>query len=190
MGISKSIDKSGLINILTNASEYHYHDVVVSANEFSVIINDGQRWVANHADALETRFNKDNSITEFYIVDPQSDFCIALQKKVFVEGQEKPAEKIAHTISFLNSTYGRSNKKGHLKVYYLKNYPTQTLFYTEDRVIVTPYQTSSGRAVVPLYEYKYTAGIPSIASHLKNDLIQVRQESTLVFEDGEFLVKG
>ena len=66
----------------------------------------------------------------------------------------------------------------------MKNYPTQTLFYSEDRVIVTPYQTSSGRSIIPLYEYEYEDEDISIASHLFEDLKRVRKESILISENG------
>lgn len=181
-GISLAIKKSGLTNILTNSQDYHYHDLIVNSNVFSAIINDGRRWVGNHTDALESRFNRKGTVTEFFLVDPNSDFCKALDKKTFVEGQDDPATKISHTISLLKSTYEKSSKYGSLSIYYLKNYPTQTLFYTENTVVVTPYQTSSGRAIIPLYEYHYNPKEQSIASHLYEDLDRVRNESTWVLE--------
>lgn len=184
-GISLSIKESGLKNILIDSADYHYHDLIVKAERFAVIINDGRRWVGNHSNALEKRFDKNGTITEFFLVNPDSDFCKALNLKTYVDGQDTPDVKISHTISLLRSTYEKSHKLGELKIYYLKNYPTQTLFYTEDTVIVTPYQTSSGRAIIPLYEYHYDPSVKSIASHLHEDLIRVRQESTLVFDSSK-----
>lgn len=186
--VSIAIKESGLKNIMTNSQDYHYHDIIVRSNEFSVIINDGRRWVGNHSDALEKRFNKKGTLTEFFFVDPESDFCKALDKKTRIENvsdQDSPDIKIAQTISFLKSTWQKSSKCGTLKIYYLKNYPTQTLFYTEDTVIATPYQTSSGRAIIPLFEYSYEASKPSIASHLHEDLKLVRSESSCIFDSEE-----
>ena len=181
-GISLSIKKSGLSNILTNSQDYHYHDLIISSKDFSIVINDGRRWVSNHIDALEQRFNKKGTNTELFLVDPESDFCKALDKKTFVEGLDTPDVKIGQTISLLKSTYEKSNKCGSLKIYYLKNYPTQTLFYADEKVVVTPYQTSSGRAIIPLYEYHYNPSEQSIASHLVEDLERVRNESNCIID--------
>lgn len=118
-------------------------------------------------------------------MNPDGDFCKALNMKTFVDGQGTPDVKIPRTIPLLRSTYEKSQQLGALKIYYLKCHPTQTLFYTEGTVIVTPYQTPIGRAVIPLYEYHYEPSVNSIASHLHDDLIRVRQESTLVFDSSK-----
>ena len=102
---------------------------------------------------------------------------------------EELQNKIRQSVSQLEATYNRTEKKGELKIYYLKNYPTQTLFYSDDSVVVTPYQVSSGRATIPLYEYLYEEGHNSIASHLFNDLKNVRRESKLISVNGERLTE-
>lgn len=186
--VSISIKESGLRNIMTNSQDYHYHDLIVRSHLFSAIMNDGRRWVGNHTDAIEKRFNINGSITEFFFVNPNSDFCKALERKTHldnVEDQEKPEAKIVQTISLLKSTWHKSEKAGTLRIYYLKNYPTQTLFYTEDTVVATPYQTSSGRAIIPLYEYAYDSSKQSIASHLHDDLKRVRIESTCIYDSSK-----
>lgn len=146
-------------------------------------MNDGLRWVGNNSPFLEKRFNRKNTETELYLVNPESDFCKALANKTSISHDDLRI-KINQTVSLIEATYKKSEKKGQLRVYYLKNYPTQTLFYSEDRVIVTPYQTSSGRSIIPLFEYEYEDGDISIASHLFEDLKRVRQESTLISENG------
>jgi hypothetical protein len=183
--ISSSIRTSGMTNILTDSSQYDYHDLITSSQFFCGILNDGRRWVGNHSDAIEQRFNKKGNTTEFYFVNPDSDFCKALATKTDVPGQDTPDKKILQTISMLKSTYERSEKNGVLKIYFLKNYPTQTLFYTDNTVVVTPYQTSSGRAVVPLYEYHYDISSVSIGAHLYKDLLRVRKESSLIFDSSK-----
>lgn len=95
--------------------------------------------------------------------------------------------KINQSISLLESTYEKSQKQGELKIFLLKNYPTQTLFYSEKKVIITPYQTSGGRATIPLYEYKYSEGYESIGNHYKDDLEKVRNESRLISQNGKRL---
>lgn len=182
--VSGAIRDSGLTNILTDCSEYNYSDLISNSDEFSVIMNDGQRWVGNNSPALEKRFNRKGKETEIFVVNPESDFCKALANKTDVELSQLKT-KIEQTVVMLENTYQKSEKKGSLKIYYLKNYPTQTLFYTEDTVVVTPYQTSSGRNIIPLYEYHYKEGYYSIGNYLHNDLEKVRAESTLIFDNGK-----
>ena len=186
--VSMAIKNSGLRNILTNSQDYHYHELIIRSKQFSAIMNDGRRWVGNHMDAIESRFNTKGTITEFFFVDPSGVFCKALENKTRVEIEpdlDPPGVKISQTISLLRSTWQKSNKSGRLLIYYLKNYPTQTLFYTEDTVIVTPYQTSSGRAIIPLYEYSYNPSEQSIGSHLYEDLENVRKESKCEFDSDQ-----
>ena len=130
-----------------------------------------------------TPLNRKNTATEFFLVNPDSDFCKALANKTD-KAIEDLKNKIEQSISQIESIYNKTEKKGNLRIYLLKNYPTQTLFYADDTVIVTPYQTSSGRSIIPLYEYEYNDGDTSIASHLFNDLELVRKESLLVSENG------
>lgn len=181
--ISKAIQKSGLSHIETDSTQYHFTDLIKNSEKFFAIMNDGLRWVGNHSPALETRFNRKDTKTEFYLVDPSSDFCKALAIKTDVE-LEALKLKIIQTISLLESTYNKTQKKGTLHIYLLKNYPTQSIFYTEAKVILTPYQTSSGRNIIPLYEYNYKEDELSIGSYLYKDLERVRNESKLYSENG------
>lgn len=183
LGVSVSIKTSKLKTILTDSSEYNYKDIITKSFEFHAILNDGLRWVGNNSAFLETRFNRKGSETEFFFVDPDGEFCKALAIKTD-KTLEDLKSKINQSVQQLESTYNKSLKKGSLKIYYLKNYPTQTLFYTEDSVIVTPYQTSSGRSIIPLYQYEYNENDVSIASHLFKDLQNVRNESKLISENG------
>ena len=123
--VSKTMQDSGLKQILIDSSAFHYHDLVVNSERFSAIMNDGRRWVGNHTDAIEKRFNRRGTLTEFFFVDPESDFCKALEKKtrlddIDVNDQDTPDAKIHQTESLLKSTWNRSKREGVLKIYYLK----------------------------------------------------------------------
>ena len=187
LGLSESVTKSGLKTILTNCSEYNYTTLIEKSETFSVIMNDGLRWVGNNTPALEKRFNRKHSETELFLVDPEGEFLKVLAEKTSMSADALIA-KIRQTVSLVESTYEKSGQKGVLRVYYLRHYPTQTVFYADDCVIVTPYQTSSGRSVIPLYEYGYEEDVVSIASHLVGDLGRVREESVLISENGKHLI--
>lgn len=181
MKISESINSSGLTTILTDASKYDYTEIMMKARNFCVIINDGKRWVENHSQKLKDRFDKTSNTTEFFIVNPEGPFFKALAVKTN-KNEEELRAKIENTITLLKEIYSESKKKSKLNIYYLKNYPTQTLFYSDNKVVVTPYQTSSGRNTIPLYEYSFKTHKESIGKHLNEDLKKVREESTLIWE--------
>ena len=159
--ISFSVHDSGLRQIMTNSADYKFSALLTSSEKFIAIMNDGLRWVGNHSPEIESRFNKKDTLTEFYFVDPNSEFCKALAIKTEVSLSDLQG-KIKQTISLIDSTYKRSLKKGKLRVYLLKNYPTQSIFLTENKIVVTPYQTASGRNVIPLFEYDYKEGKKSL----------------------------
>lgn len=186
LNISSAISDSGLNDIKTDASHYNFNDLLKQSEEFYVILNDGQRWTNNYEHVIKERFNKKNRITEFYLVDPDGPFCLALANKVEFE-HHALQDKINQTVTTLKRAYQGSKKKGGLRIYFLKNYPTQSLYYTEKKIVVTPYQTSSGRNTIPLYEYSYEKGKYSIGMHLYNDLGNVRKESRLIFDNGKEL---
>lgn len=182
--ISNSIRESGIEDIMTDSHEYAYRDMILKSKELHIIMNDGRHWVETNTPSLEIRFGIEGTLTEMFLVNPDSDFCKALALKTGYSLIDLKA-KIELTVKMLNDAYSKSAKKGVLKIYYLKNYPTHTLFYSEDTIIETPYQTASGRNIVPLFKYNYTRGKTSIGDYLFKDLQNVQEESTLIYENGE-----
>lgn len=179
--IFSSIKESGLIDVMTDSKMYSFNDIIENSEHFYAIMNDGKRWIENNTPSLEIRFSKKDTKSEFYIVDPDSHFLKALANKTnYTEIELR--EKIDRAVASLKEAYERSSKKGDLKIFFLKNYPTHSLFYTDNRIIETPYQTSSGRSVVPLYIYEYIENKTSIGEHLYKDLNNVREESKLIFD--------
>lgn len=114
------------------------------------------------------------------ITDPQGKFLEALAQKTCVPPDEL-RKKIEAMEAALKAAYERSSKIGSLEIFHLKNYPTQSVFASEDYVIVTPYQTASGRRVIPLFVYEDNRDERCYARDVKNDLKNVRAESKSVF---------
>jgi hypothetical protein len=183
LGMSDAVKASSLRSIQTDSSLYDFKDLMLKSISFSVIMNDGLRWVGNHSVLLEKRFTKKTE-TEFFLVDPEGAFCRSLAIKT-ATNVEALKNKIEQSVALLESTYMRTNQKGTLRIYFMRNYPTQSLFFGDDRVVVTPYQASSGRPLIPLFEYNYEEGHISIASNLFDDLTRVRNESILISENGK-----
>lgn len=179
--ITLSIKRSGLQNIYTDSSVYDYGDIIENATTFSAIMNDGLRWVQNNSIKLQRRFSRAHTVTEFFIVDPDGAFFQALAIKTDKQENEL-RQKIENSVNLLKDTFNKSEGKGTLKIYYLKNYPTQSIFYSDKRIIVTSYQTSGGRSIIPLFEYEYTDKNESIGLHLQKDLAKVRDESKIIWD--------
>jgi len=177
MRIHDSVDELGLEEIKTDVQSFSFTSLIENSNELSIIMNDGQRWVGNNSVSLTNRFNK-NTITLFFTVDPDSDFLVALSKKTDTD-KEQLKEKIRDTWTRLEQAYNNSDKKGTLKIYRLKNYPTKSVFCSEKELIETPYQTSSGRVRIPLYIYKKVSRKDSPYSFVKNDIEELIKESIL-----------
>lgn len=182
--VSEAVKDSGLNDIKTDSNDYNFKDLIRGSENFYTIMNDGLRWVETNSPALVERFSHKGYSTEFYFVDPEGAFAPALATKTARELQSLK-EKIKQSVQTIKDTYERSRKQGVVKIYYLKNYPTQSLFYTDNTVIVTSYQTSCGRNIVPLYEYRYSKRETNIAKYLYNDLDNVRNESKLIFDSSQ-----
>lgn len=183
--LSYSVHDSGLNEIITDSKNYNYSNMIKESDSFFAVMNDGLRWVGNNSQELELRFNR-NSETEFFLVNPNGDFCRILSQKVCSE-YETIKDKIISSINLLISTYEKSQKKGTLKIFLLKNYPTQTIFLSERKVVITPYQTASGRNVIPLYEYNYVGNKTSIGYYIASDVENIRKESKMCYDSASGL---
>lgn len=179
--ISEAVKDSGLTDIKTDSNDYNFKTLIRESENFYTIMNDVLRWVETNSPVLVERFGHKGYTTEFYFVNPDGAFAPALAIKTACELQSLK-DKIHQSVLTIKETYERSEKKGIVKIYYLKNYPTQSIFYTDHTVVVTTYQTSCGRNVVPLYEYRYSKRETNIAKYLYNDLDNVRNESDLIFD--------
>lgn len=182
--ISSAIKDSGLVNIMIDSQLYNYSDLLSTSDVFYAILNDGRGWVTRYDTQLIHRFSTKTKATELFLVDPEGKFADALAQKTG-RSLESLQGKIQETLSLLSELYlQRSSREGTLRIYLLKNYPTQSIFYTDTIIITTSYQTSSGRNTVPLFEYKYDKSSTNIAKDLYHDLDQVREESKLIFDNG------
>lgn len=177
MRLHDSVDELGLEEIKTDVQSYSFSNIIEESSELTIIMNDGQRWIGNNSVALKNRFNK-NTETLFFTIDPDSDFAKALAQKTGIT-TEQLKDKISDSWMRLEEAYDASKKKGNLKIYRLKNYPTKSIFFSEKELIETPYQTSSGRVKIPLYIYKKVAREDSLYNFVKNDIEELIKESKL-----------
>lgn len=178
--IHDSIEKAGLVEIRGESQDYNFTLLLEQRGTASIVLNDGLRWTGNNAVALSERFSRKGTVTEVFLVATDSPFIVALAKKVDLDpGVLK--EKIASAIKRLTDAYEKSPKDGVLKIFGLKNYPTHSIFLTNDEVIITPYQVSSGRARVPVLVYERNSQKDGMYNFVARDVEQLREESTILF---------
>jgi hypothetical protein len=178
--IHDSVDELGLREILPESQGYNFTKLIETAGSLSIVMNDGLRWVGNNTVALQDRFSRE-SITEFFTVDPDSPFVASLAAKTGTTPEDLK-KKITDTWTRLENCYNNSKKRGKLKIYKLKTYPTRSIFLSANMLVETPYQTASGRANIPVYEYCKVARKDSPHAFASHDIEELRKESILVFE--------
>lgn len=182
--IHDSVDELGLKQILPESQAYNFTSIIDESDSLSIVMNDGLRWVGNNTVALRNRFSR-NTLTEFFTVDPDSRFVesLALKTSIDIEDLQK---KIRETWKRIEDCYNESSKQGTLKIYKLKTYPTKSVFLTEHILVETPYQTASGRANIPVYEYCKVARSDSPYAFSVHDIEEIRKESKLA----KYIIKG
>ncbi len=177
--IRESILDTGLSQIYMDSKSFNYSEMISSQQELFIVLNDAQHWAGHYSNELTNRFSE-NKLTEFFIVDPNGSFLQCLAQKTDVSATSLKA-KIESVIAFLQELYSASEKKGELNIYALKNYPTHSIYCGNQFVVITPYQVSSGRRVVPLYIYKYTKKKCGVAPDTLEDVSHLRNESKLIW---------
>lgn len=175
--IHDSVDELGLREILPEVQSYSYTNIIANSDNLSIVMNDGLRWIGNNTVHLQDRFSKKTE-TEFFLVDPDSSFVKCLAEKT--SGTEDDLKrKIKDSWQRIEDAYGNSSKKGRVKVYRIKSYPTKSMFFTEDSLIETPYQTASGRASIPVFIYAKVARQDAPYYFAKHDIDAMRAEAKL-----------
>ncbi|MDU8023297.1 MAG: hypothetical protein E7J15_06000 [Neisseria sp.] len=179
--IHESIDVIGLKEIHSSSSNYNYENIIINSDTLSIVMNDGQRWVGNNIVALEKRFCKKSDLFIF-LVHPESKFLDILAEKTNNDDTEGLKNKINSTVSRIKEAYEKSTKKGNVIIYGInKVFPTKSIFLTEDTLLETPYQTSSGRVTIPMYIYEKVSYQNSIYEFVAHDIEELKKESEKIW---------
>lgn len=179
MRIHDSVDELGLTEILPESQAYNFTPLIENEEYLHIVMNDGLRWVGNNAVSLQGRFSKKGTTTEIFLLDPDANFTAEIAKK-FSTSHADYKKKIESTWTQLLQLYQQSTKCGTLKIYKLKNFPTRSIFITENQLIETPYQTASGRAKIPVYVYRKVARTDSPFQFAQSDIQALRNEAAIV----------
>jgi hypothetical protein len=176
--IHDSVDELGLRQILPESQAYNFTTLLEDAGSLVIVMNDGLRWIGNNTVSLQNRFSKSGTITELFTVDPDGHFVTSLAAKTGLTPDDLK-KKIHDTWKRAEEAFNNSEKKGKLKIYRLKTYPTKSLFLSENLLIETPYQIASGRTNVPVFEYRKVARTDSPFGFANKDVQAMRNEATL-----------
>lgn len=125
--IHDSVDELGLQEILPESQAYNFTALIDNSASLRVVMNDGLRWVGNNAISLKNRLSRTGSLLEIFTVDPESSFVESLAAKTGTTPDDL-RKKIKDTWVRLEKIYEGSEKKGVLKIYRLKTYPTKSVF--------------------------------------------------------------
>lgn len=175
--IHDSVDELGLREILPEVQGYNFTPLIFGSDHLSVVMNDGLRWIGNNTVHLQERFSKKTE-TDFFLVDPDSSFVKSLAEKTSTTESDL-SKKIHEAWQRIEDAYNHSSKKGVVRIYRIRTYPTKSMFFTEDALVETPYQTASGRASIPVFVYAKVARDDSPYFFAKNDIEAMRKEAAL-----------
>lgn len=140
--------------------------------------------MSNNSPQLQKRFSQEGLVTDLFLTDPDGLFLPALAKKTKVTPAEL-RDKLRQTVSIVTDAYTKSKQCGQLRIYAMSNYPTHATFCSKDKLIITPYQLSSGRRVVPLYVYVSSENADSRVLDAVEDIDRLRGESKLTYDSSE-----
>ncbi|MFD1775993.1 hypothetical protein [Paenibacillus rhizophilus] len=177
--IHDSVESMGVKEIRSESQAFNFTELLTKESYLAVVMNDGFRWVGNNSVSLTQRFNTSTD-TIIFTLDPNSNFTNVHAGKTDVT-VDSLKSKINDTWALLQKLYNESDKKGSLKLYAIKNYPTTGLFLTSERAVFTLYQASSGRTNVPLFVIEKNSNNKSLYSFFKNDLNRLKDEATMIF---------
>lgn len=176
--IHDSVDDLGLEEILAGSNRPNYFELITESDSLSIVLNDGLRWVGNHAIPLQDRMGKRGNTTEVFLIDPESSAIACLASKTSLS-EEELRKKISDSWARLDQLWANSEKRSAITIYKLKHFPTRSLFLSEDRLIEAPYQIASGRTDPPSYMYRRVPRSDSPYAFAARDIEMLKKESTI-----------
>ena len=177
--VHDAIDDSGLLEFHPKVNEFNYAEIINEANELTIVVNDGLSWVKHYANDLRNRFNQDTK-TVLFKLDPDSEFIPAFANKVNYTTKDYKSKLDTARVEIIK-LYDESSKKGTLEIHLLKNFPTHSLYLTEKKLIITPYQMSSKRLNIPVFVYDAEDKSRGVFKDINQDLNHCFEEGKKVY---------
>jgi hypothetical protein len=179
--IHDTIEEAALTEILLDHGAYNYTKMIEESQYLGVVLNDGQRWVGNNAVKLTEFFSIKGKEMEFFVTDPDGLFVAPLAQKTDYTSQALQ-EKIHRSCARLIESFEISEKKASLKIYFLKNYPVQSIFLTDKILLLSTYQTSSGRTNPPHLVFEKEENKDCVYLFTEHDIKNLKSESKIHYD--------
>jgi len=179
-GVHESVQRTGLKQVEIDSTSFDYGPMIRAGGNLRIVLNDGRTWVSDKITHLQERF-KEKGETEFYLMDPHSPVIPQLAKKTGYSDDEQ-RDKVKQAVRRLVEAFDQPEKKGSLKIYYLKYYPTHSIFMNDKEVVITLYGISHGRRPVPAFVFDKEHGGDFVYKHIEDDVKNIRTESKCVFD--------
>ena len=137
--LSSGILKAGLESSFKGDIDTYYKE---SDNATSVLIH-GNSFINNHKDAIISRFNKPDSVSKWFFLNPDSDYLSLVAKRTKKNSSEDVKKLIIEKVNLLKDEYENSNKSGILEIFYMDNPPMQAVYVFDQIVIECKYYSSN-----------------------------------------------
>jgi len=147
--ITQQVYDLGLVEVRADANSHDFADLLRTARNLVIVLNDGRTWVSNNAARLRDRFEDSRLETSFFFVHPQSLILPVLARK---DGTTEAAlsAKIQETVSMLCRMCTQDSLvtvRGH------HLYNPHSVFMSDEHVLLTPYFHARTRRTVPLLRF-------------------------------------
>lgn len=169
---------SGLVDVAARDDRHFqgFGKLVDESDRLVVVVNYGKDWVANWREHLVRRFQRQGTVTEWFLLDPISDFLklLAAKQHVAIAELEK---KITDTEQDLLRCYDGGHGQGTLRIYRMPCpvFPTVSVYLGETAgekgmVLFTLYTTSSHKGAVPLLQFEDQSPRPNTFTFFQEDI--------------------
>ncbi|HTK30703.1 MAG TPA: hypothetical protein VL332_01975 [Candidatus Saccharimonadaceae bacterium] len=152
--LSDREEELGLSEAHIKSDNYDYSDLIGSARNLTILMNDGRTWVSVHNESLRKRLSDPGKRTRVFLLEPDSEMVAVMARKTGTS-VDALQSKIRETVERLASLSGAGTT---LEVRGHSLYNPYALFMGDEYAIMTPYFAAQARQSVPLFKFKNMAG--------------------------------
>ena len=180
-GLSVEIRDSGISSVLPDPRDYDFRTIIRKSNRLSMVFNDGRRWISEHFTDFDARFQREDQVTELFVLNPESPSldCVAAKNG---DDPDTTREKVATSTTKLVDAYDAAGRIGELRIFFVPCFPTHSVILGDDKAVITLYTISSGKSPVPTIEVVENDTSVSLFDFIQHDLELLRNSSTLAFD--------
>ena len=176
-------DRLGLSDVVyQNNLESLEIDIVDEPNLY-IVMNDGKNFFTNNAKKLSERFKQKNRKTCVVLLNDKSDSERILTKRNKKKEEGYYSRKIRESINDFLSFYKEHDETNVLEIYKYDFYFTMSIVATDSLALIGLYRNASGKDIIPPHFVFRNNGEKSEYANILNDILKLRNDSTLVNND-------